>query len=53
MNEYVEVMGVHLTGEEYMAFNYHACYVLGRECWNALKPEEKLEIVKRFKEAEA
>ena len=53
MSGYIEVMGVHLTGEEYQAFNYHACYVLGKETWNSLPAEKKVEVVKRFKEAEA
>lgn len=52
LDGYIEVMGIALAYDEYEAFNYHACYVLGEECWNAMKPEYKIEIIKRFKNAE-
>jgi hypothetical protein len=48
----IEVMGIALTPDEYMAFNWHACYTLGEEAWNAMTYDERLETVKRFRHAE-
>ena len=49
---YVEIMGVALTPDEYEAFNYYACYTVGKGVWNSLPMAERLQVVKGFKRAE-